>query len=125
MTIGQVAKRTGLSVDALRYYERIGLTPGLARTEGGQRIYSEADLAFLEFAQHMRATGMPLDDLCTYVELMKRGIGTTPQRKALLERHAAAVEERIAELQRSLDVVRMTVAWYRAIEAREGDALRD
>lgn len=125
MTIGEVARRTGLSVDTLRYYERIGLTPSLARTRGRHRVYSEADVAFLEFAQRMRATGMPLDDLCTYVRLMKRGIGTTSERLAMLERHAAQLTARIDELQRSLEMLRMTMALYRAVEAREGEALRE
>jgi DNA-binding transcriptional MerR regulator len=118
-SIGEVAKRTGISIDTLRFYERVGLTPNIARTAGGQRQYSDQDLAFLEFAQKMRTTGMPLEALARYVELMKRGIATVPQRRAMLEEYATGVDDRIAALQRAQDALRMTISWYRAIEARE------
>jgi DNA-binding transcriptional MerR regulator len=120
LTIGQVAQRTGLSVDTLRYYERIGLTPHVARNSAGRRRYSELDVAFLEFARHMRATGMSLEMLSRYVALMKRGIHTVPERLAMLESHAADVEARLRALQLSLDFLRLTISLYRAVEIREG-----
>ena len=118
-SIGQISTKTGISIDTLRYYERVGLTPNIARTAGGQRVYSEQDLAFLEFAQKMRATGMPLEALARYVALVKLGIDTIPERRAMLESYAAGVEAHIAELQRAQDALRMTISWYRAVEARE------
>lgn len=118
-SIGAVSKRTGISIDTLRFYERVGLTPNIERTAGGQRVYSDQDLAFLEFAQKMRATGMPLEALSRYVALMKRGIETVPERRAMLEHYAADVETRLVELRRAQDALRMTISWYQAIEARE------
>jgi DNA-binding transcriptional MerR regulator len=85
-------------------------------------VYNDQDLAFLEFAQKMRATGMPLEALSRYVALMKRGIETVPERRAMLEHYAADVETRLVELQRAQDALRMTISWYQAIEAREADA---
>jgi DNA-binding transcriptional MerR regulator len=67
----------------------------------------------------MRTTGMPLEALARYVELMKRGIATVPLRRAMLEEYATGVDDRIAALQRAQDALRMTISWYRAIEARE------
>lgn len=119
-TIGEVAERTGLTVDTLRYYERIGLTPNVARTASGRRRYSEQDIAFLEFAQHMRATGMSLDALCRFVAAMRCGTQTVPERLAILEQHAAGIEARVAELRRSLDFLRLTISLYRAVDMREG-----
>lgn len=121
-SIGAVSKRTGISIDTLRFYERVGLTPNIERTAGGQRVYNDQDLAFLEFAQKMRATGMPLDALARYVALMKRGIETVPERRAMLEHYAADVETRLAELRRAQDALHMTISWYQAIETREADA---
>lgn len=118
-SIGAVSKRTGISIDTLRFYERVGLTPNIERTPGGQRVYNDQDLAFLEFAQKMRATGMPLEALSRYVALMKRGIETVPERRAMLQQYAADVEARLAELEKAQDALRMTISWYQAIEARE------
>lgn len=117
--IGAVSKRTGISIDTLRFYERVGLTPNIERTAGGQRMYNDQDLAFLEFAQKMRATGMPLEALAKYVALMKRGIETIPERRAMLERYAVDVDARITELQKAQDALRMAISWYQAIESRE------
>ena len=118
-SIGAVSKRTGISIDTLRFYERVGLTPDIERTAGGQRVYNDQDLAFLEFAQKMRATGMPLETLARYVALMKRGIETIPERRAMLESFAAGVEAHIDELQRAQEALRLQITWYQAIETRE------
>ncbi len=123
-SIGAVSKRTGISIDTLRFYERVGLTPDIERTAGGQRLYNDQDLAFLEFAQKMRATGMTLDALSRYVALMKRGIETVPERRAMLEAYSGDVTARIADLQRAQDALQMTISWYQAIEARETKADR-
>lgn len=49
--IGQVAQRTGLTVDAIRFYEKAGLLPRAARSAGGYRLYHDRDVADLEFIQ--------------------------------------------------------------------------
>ena len=46
MTIKEVSERFGVSTDTLRYYERIGLIPPVARTSGGIRDYTESDCLF-------------------------------------------------------------------------------
>ena len=54
--IGEVTERTGLSADTLRYYEKIGLLPGVSRNDSGIRLYSDKNLSRLNFikrAQHM------------------------------------------------------------------------
>ena len=49
MTIKEVSERFGVSTDTLRYYERIGLIPQIARTAGGIRDYTESDISWVEF----------------------------------------------------------------------------
>ena len=48
MTIKEVSERFGVSTDTLRYYERIGLIPQIARTAGGIRDYTESDIGWVE-----------------------------------------------------------------------------
>jgi hypothetical protein len=61
LTIGQVAERTGLSVHALRFYEREGLLASeVERTPDGRRVYDEDDLEWLDLCVKLRSSGMPL-----------------------------------------------------------------
>jgi DNA-binding transcriptional MerR regulator len=113
LSIGDVARETGLSVHALRFYEREGiLVAPVRRTAGGGRRYSESDVGWLNLCVVLRASGMPIPDIRRYTELARAGAGTEPARLALLRDHESRVLDRIAELQRSLDIVRHKVAVY-------------
>ena len=63
MQIGIVAKKIGLSVDAIRFYERNGLLPRPSRTEGGFRIYGDSDIETLAFVRRVQGLGFKLSDL--------------------------------------------------------------
>ena len=63
LTIGEVARRSGFSIKALRFYERRGLLPSSGRIAGGFRLYSEADLHRLEFIRQAKVLGLALDQI--------------------------------------------------------------
>ncbi len=67
MTIAEVSKKFDLSQDTLRYYERIGLIPGVKRNKGENRDYSENECRWVEFAKCMRRAGLPIEALIEYV----------------------------------------------------------
>jgi len=69
MQIGQVAKQTGLSVDAIRFYERNRLLAAPVRSEGGFRLYSSEDLASLEFIRSLQTLGFSLNEIREFVSL--------------------------------------------------------
>lgn len=115
-SIAQAAARSGLSIDTLRYYERIGLVEPPARDSGGRRNYSDSDLAWLEFLTRLRTTGMPIRMMREYAQLRHRGGGTESRRRQILVEHRAGVRERIAELQFCLDVLDHKIANYECIE---------
>jgi DNA-binding transcriptional MerR regulator len=113
-TPGQVAEKTGFSLDTLRYYERIGLL-SVARTPGGQRQYAEDDIGWLEILRCLRDTGMPIQRMREYAELSRED-DTVPERIALLEEHDREVEARIAELQAQRDHIRGKIAYYKSTQ---------
>ena len=113
-TPGQVAEKTGFSLDTLRYYERIGLL-SVARTPGGQRQYAEDDIGWLEILRCLRDTGMPIQRMREYAEL-SRDDDTVAERIALLEAHDREVETRITELQAQRDHIRGKIAYYRTLD---------
>lgn len=101
LTIAQVAERTGLSHDTLRYYEKAGLIERVGRTTGNQRRYEAADLAWLEFLLRLRETGMPIAEMQRYARLRARGDTTVPDRLTMLREHRADLEDRIRALRRN------------------------
>jgi len=108
LSIGEAAKASGLSEDTLRYYERIGLTPFVERASSGHRRYSPDDLQWLTFVTNMRKTGMSIETLQRYAELVRRtddGEDVKAEKRALLLAHAHSVREKIKELEQCLAVV--------------------
>ena len=112
---GQVAERSGFSLDTLRYYERIGLLERIERGPGGRRRYADDDLEWLGVPRCLRATGMPIAQMSRYAELARGGDSTVPERTALLEEHDARVEQHIADLRAQQAHVREKIAWYRSV----------
>lgn len=110
---GQVADRTGFSLDTLRYYERIGLLSDIGRTSGGQRVFTEDDVNWLGILRCLRDTGMPINRMLTYAELARLGNETLIERVELLEEHDRAVEEQITQLCAQQRHIREKIAWYR------------
>ena len=122
-SIAQAAQRSGLSIDTLRYYERIGLVDPPARDSGGRRSYSEGDLAWLEFLTKLRMTGMPIRMMREYARLRHQGVASTSRRKQILVEHRAGVQRRIAELESCMNVLNYKIDNYAQCERAMGSAM--
>ncbi|HEX6358468.1 MerR family transcriptional regulator [Actinophytocola sp.] len=114
--IAEAAHRSGLSIDTLRYYERIQLIDPPARDSGGRRAYSDDDLAWLEFLTKLRMTGMPIRMMREYAKLRHQGMSTAGRRKQILVEQRAEVLSRIAELNSCLDVLNYKISNYELCE---------
>ncbi|MER5708582.1 MerR family transcriptional regulator [Streptomyces sp. NPDC042898] len=125
LSIGEVARRSGLSVHALRFYEREGLFANpVRRLSNGRRIYHEEDLEWLAICTKLRSSGMSLAMIRQYVDLARQGPGNEHERLQLLRRHESHVEAQMRELQDTLDVMRHKVRVYEDHVARgEADRL--
>ncbi len=110
---GQVADKTGFSLDTLRYYERIGLLDDIARTPAGRRSFTDDDLDWLGVLRCLRDTGMPIAQMLRYAELCRSGDSTIASRITLLEEHDRAVDRQISELRAQQRHIRDKIAWYR------------
>jgi DNA-binding transcriptional MerR regulator len=114
LSIGDVARETGLSVHALRFYEREGLmlSQQVARGTGGHRRYSDQDVYWLRICTKLRASGMPLANIRRYAELVREGPGNEPQRLELLRAHQRHIENQLAELHACLQTITRKVGVY-------------
>ncbi|HEV8556387.1 MAG TPA: MerR family transcriptional regulator [Actinophytocola sp.] len=114
--IAEAAHQSGLSIDTLRYYERIELIDPPARDSGGRRAYSDDDLAWLNFLTKLRTTGMPIRLMREYAKLRHQGLATATRRKQILVEHRKDVLDRIADLQTCLEVLNYKITNYEQIE---------
>ena len=119
--IAEAAHQSGLSIDTLRYYERIELIDPPARDSGGRRVYSDEDLAWLSFLTKLRTTGMPIRMMREYAKLRHQGVASTSRRKKILIEQRTDVLARIAELHACLDVLNYKISNYEQCE-RDLDA---
>jgi DNA-binding transcriptional MerR regulator len=98
--IGEVAERTGVSVETLRYYEKRRLLNVPARSEGGFRLYSEAVVHQVKFIKQAQSLGLTLDDIQQLAAGRLRTSHAPPCRKVrdLLTRRIDDIDTRIKEL---------------------------
>ncbi len=102
MQIGTVGKRVGLSVDAIRFYERKALLPRPPRTPGGFRQYSESDLETLGFIRRTQSLGFTLREVRDLLVLRRRGNRFQPCApvRRRLEEKLVEVRGKLADLQK-------------------------
>jgi DNA-binding transcriptional MerR regulator len=118
LTIQEVAKRTGLSIDTLRYYERIGLIEPIGRTQSGHRRYTQSDLNWIELLLHLRKTGMPRAQMVRFAQLGRQGSATLTERRLMLEHHQHALQQHLQELEQHMVTVQHKIAYLKALEAQ-------
>jgi DNA-binding transcriptional MerR regulator len=124
LSIAEAARRTGVSVHTLRYYERVGLvvTP-VDRNHAGRRRYHQLDLDWIVVCAKLRATGMPIKTIRRYAQLVSAGPGNERERLGLMEAHRADVTAKLAELEENLRLIDRKIGIYRGRLAA-GDADR-
>jgi DNA-binding transcriptional MerR regulator len=98
--IGEVARKTGLSVDAIRFYEKEGLLPHPPRTQGGYRIYQSRELADLEFIQRAQQLGFSLSEIRELFTIQRRPEEVCVHVRDLIAQKLSAVRGKIAALKK-------------------------
>ena len=116
ISIKEAAVQTKLTVHTLRYYERIGLLPSIARDSNGQRRYTAYDLGAIAILLSLRKTGMPIGVMQRFVKLLAAGDSAVPERRAVLEAHQQAVRTNISELETNLEAIAAKIDLYKNIE---------
>jgi MerR family transcriptional regulator, mercuric resistance operon regulatory protein len=98
LSVGQLASRAGVRADTIRFYERTGLLPRPARTEGDHRRYGPGDLDRLLFIRGAQRLGLRLAEIRQLTELRETGICPCGPAETLLRQHVTEVDREIARL---------------------------
>jgi DNA-binding transcriptional MerR regulator len=98
-SIGQLSRTTGCKVETIRYYERIGLMPEPARSEGNQRRYTKAHEQRLGFIRHARELGFSLDSIRELLSMSDEPDASCDTVDRLARQHLEQVQSRIARFQ--------------------------
>ena len=99
LSIGELAGASGVNLETIRYYERIGLMPPPSRTAGGHRLYEPQHERRLTFIRRGRELGFSLSDIGELLRLQQTEDPCGPVR-AIAARHLDAVRAKIADLTR-------------------------
>lgn len=105
LTTGRLARRAGVGIDTVRFYERRGLLPAPARTPAGYRVYGASAVERIRFIRRAKSLGFSLDEIATLLDLQDKG-GRKSAVKALAQRKISEIETRIDDLSRMRDVLR-------------------
>ena len=113
MNIKKAADLSGIKTDNIRYYERIGLIPKIARTESGIRNFSEANIRTLKFVKHMRDVGVQVEPLTRYMSFVTEGNpNTKEERIEILKSQVEQLRTEIIEKQSALDYLTFKIENY-------------
>ena len=118
LSIQQVAQQTGLSIDTLRYYERIGLIDPISRATSGHRRYTEDDLEWIFLLIWLRKTDMPLTQIIHYLQLRRQGPQTLTARRIILEEHQCNLEQRMQQIEQYMIVLHEKIEHLREKEVK-------
>ena len=121
-TIGEVARMMNIAPSTLRYYEKEGLLPLTARSQSGQRNYTDEDLTTLSIIEYLKFCGLPLKEIRSFLPLVRPGGETLEARRAIMAKERDNVLAQIAALQTKLERLEFG-CWYYETAQQYGSVL--
>ena len=119
LTIGRLAKASGVHLETIRYYERIGLLQAPPRTAGGHRLYEDGDRRRLSFIRRARELGFPLEEVRELLKLSEKSDQPCGPVAKLAGAHLEGVREKIADLTRLEAILAKAVAQCETVPTLE------
>lgn len=100
MKIGELARKTGLSVDAIRFYEKQGLIKSRGRTEGGYREFSLDTAELLHFVSKCRALDISIPEIKKLLQVRSRSAKSCREANIVIDDQLTKLRKRIQELKK-------------------------
>ncbi|GFZ27537.1 MerR family transcriptional regulator [Lactobacillus corticis] len=120
LTITEVSEKYHIKPDTLRYYERIKLLPQVPRSKNGNRYYPDELQSWIEMVVCLRHSGVPVEKLIDYAQMLQAGDATLDARENLLREQLAELEEKRHDLERSISRLQHKIHLYETGEIKQG-----
>ena len=122
-TVKKVAELMNLSPHTIRYYENSDLIPGVDRTDGNIRMFSEYAVSWLRLVHCLRATGLPIEQVRRYIRMCEKGDSTIPERARIIFQQEESLRSQLENLQQQFEVLKYKKEYYRKLlESRPADS---
>lgn len=118
-TVGEMAKILGVQPSALRYYDKEGLLPFIARSKGGVRMFTEKDYEALQVIGCLKKSGLSIKEIKAFITMAQQGNATLKERYELFSKRREALTEQMEELQKTLDLLNFK-CWYYETAIKDG-----
>lgn len=119
LTITEISEKYDINTNTIRYYERIGLLPPIPRQNNGNRYFDEGVQGWIEMIVCLRHSGVSIEALHDYAELVKAGDNTLQARQELLEEQEQELLNKQIDLQRSIDRLHHKISLYKTGEIKD------
>ncbi len=110
-SIGEVANMFNIPTSTLRYYDREGLFPNVKRSNGGIRVFSDAEVDTLKVIECLKSTGMEIKDIRQFLDWCFEGDQTLQKRRDMFYERKAVVEKQMEALQKTMEMIQYK-CWY-------------
>lgn len=111
-SIQEVAKKMNVSTYSIRYYHDHGMLPFVKRDANNNRVFEDSDLEWLHLIICLRSTGMPVERIQHYLDLVQEGESTVPERYEMMKAQQSRTLEEINDLQNHLKTINVKVDHY-------------
>ena len=125
-SIGEVAQLTGISISTLRYYDREGMFPGMARCKGGIRVFTEKELTRLRVIECLKRTGMTIKKIKEFLTWCEEGDESLLKRRQMIYEQLEEAKKQAAELEKTIHFLEYKCWYYdTAVAAGTVKAVKD
>ena len=125
LTIQELSRQSGLSEPTLRYYEKVGLLESISRdASSGHRRYPIETVRIVNVLSCLRTSGLSIEDMRTYLQLLGEGAQGAAQQKELFHMHAQELERQIERLQIRKRYLDVKASYWDAVERGDSEAVQ-
>lgn len=114
-TVREVAEIMGVTPYTIRYYDNAGLIPAVERGAGNSRLFSDYNISWLKLIHCLRATGLSVEGVKSYVDMCLQGDATIPARAELIFRQEKVLREQMRHLRAQMEVLKYKKNYYQKL----------
>ena len=116
-TVKETAEKLGMTTYTVRYYDNADLIPGVERTSGNIRLFSDRNLAWLKLVHCLRMTGLPIPEVRQYIRMCLKGDSTIRARAELIFKQEKVLHDQLETLNQQMEILKYKKKYYQDLLA--------